>query len=124
MQCKQLVGPYAGQIIDMPFAVYQACKAAGTVVDVGEEHSVKGLGREPQAAPVEQKADPVAEDAPQITPEVKADDDDAGDPIEIPEDWMDQHHNWKIARAEDITGRDVKSKADAEKIIADYVAKK
>lgn len=134
MQCKQLVGPYAGQIIDMPFAVYQACRAAGTVVDIDEEHNVKGLKRDADAAPEPEAKAPeskVSVEArcgivvPLLPPEESNQVQPAGDKevVDIPADWMDQHHNWKRARAAEISGKDVGSKAEAEEIIKDYLAK-
>ncbi len=50
--------------------------------------------------------------------------DETAKTIDIPEDWMDQHHNWKRARAAEISGKDVGSKAEAEEIIKAYLAEK
>lgn len=235
MHCKQLVGPYAGQIIDLPFAVYQACKAAGTVVDVDAEHTVKGLKRGADAAPKLETKSPEGNGSveprrgvfvPMLLPETGLGSlnlpainrpEDVGQPyfrkfigdetvadgiycekgwphtiefsvefvedairdgfasfdaeghlviklmngeatyrpfgkgmfegrtvfaeivrseftpinevsdtkkIDIPADWMDQHHNWKRARAADIADKPVGSKAEAEEIIKAYLAQK
>jgi hypothetical protein len=44
--------------------------------------------------------------------------------VDIPADWMDQHHNWKRARAAEISSKAVGSKAEAEKIIKAYLEAK
>lgn len=45
---RQLIGPYAGELVDMPFAVAENCRAAGTAARPDESPSVKGLKFTPE----------------------------------------------------------------------------
>lgn len=51
---RQLIGPYAGELVDMPFAVAENCRAAGTACRPDDIPSVKGLKITP--APALQRA--------------------------------------------------------------------
>lgn len=43
MLVRQLIGPYAGQLQEMPFTVAQSCIATGTACLPGDTPRVKGL---------------------------------------------------------------------------------
>lgn len=73
-------------------------------------------------APV--KAAPVEPDTkPDPDPE-EADEPEAEPPPEIPRDWRTHHHMARIALARRLTDDEVETAADADKVIADEVARR
>lgn len=99
MLVRQLVGRFAGQIIEMPYHVAQSCLANGTAALPDAEVRIRGL--ELTAPPVE-------------TPVV-----------EIPDDWRKLHHFKRIALARAINPAEVLegiSAKDADAIIEGYLA--
>lgn len=85
MLVRQLVGRYAGHIVEMPYHVGRRCIDAGTA------------------------------ELPHVLREVPV-------PPAVPDGWRDLHHFKQIKLARELSGRDVKSKAEAYQILAEMEA--
>lgn len=62
MLVRQLIGPLAGEVVEMPYHVAQNCLAAGTVCLPDASPAVKGLRVEPESAPEPAPRQDVAEE--------------------------------------------------------------
>jgi len=60
MLVRQLIGPYAGQVVEMPFHVAESCKQAGTACDPDDHDAVRRV-RGLEIVPPEVVAEPVVE---------------------------------------------------------------
>jgi hypothetical protein len=105
MLVRQLVGRFAGQIIEMPFHVAQSCLANGTAALPDAEVRVRGF--EVAAPPSEEP-----EDAPLV--------------VVVPENWRKLHHftRMKIARQiEPSIDEGGITAAEADSVIEGYLAR-
>lgn len=60
MRVRQLVGLYAGEIIDLPYAAATACLAAGTAAPVSDTEAAGGNGEEKSKTQMKARAAPAA----------------------------------------------------------------
>ena len=91
MLVRQLMGPYAGQLVEMPYPVAQNCIACGTAADPDDHAaaaSVKGLK--------------IMDPAPAV---------------EIPDGWESLNHIERRALATSITGQTYKKAGAADAAI-------
>lgn len=115
IRVMQLIGRYRGQIVEMPFAVAQACIANGTACRPEDADKMKLRGAAAEVAKAEAVDTPAQDpvEIEQIGEVTTGADVAASHETVIPANWRDLHWKQRVKLANDL-GYEVENATDAD----------